>query len=164
MVTNRFRICSIIRNRNGRVTVGDGGETVRLPPSSAWSFPPELDPVCHAYTLRVLDPSLLTVTGLLLRSLPFAIAHLAVLLLISNLVIVWLAGGVGGAAWLGEHIASAFGWVWALGCLFMATYHGGSKSKGNSFEWLPRICAELQDREFSISGDGLRRRSAKDFA
>jgi hypothetical protein len=103
----------------------DEDETVRLPPGSAWRFAGP-SPVRHAYPLGVRDPSLRVAIGLLLRSLPFAMVRFAVLLVTSILVIVWLAVALGGAAWLGEHIATAFGWVWAIGCLGCGAYFWGT--------------------------------------
>jgi hypothetical protein len=96
-----------------------------LPADSPWlsgtmSQPasPVIQPtVRHAYPLAVRDHGLATAFGLLMRSLPYALARFAVLLAASVACIVWLAVTFGGAAWLGTHIASAFGWVWLVACI-----------------------------------------------
>jgi hypothetical protein len=92
------------------VTGGGAG----APPGTAWNNPA---PARHAYPLAIRDPSLSTAIGLVMRTLPYALMRFAVLLASSIAVIVWLAVALGGASWLGTHIASVFGWVWAIGCL-----------------------------------------------
>jgi hypothetical protein len=71
----------------------------------------------HSYPLLVRDHSLTTAFGLLMRSLPYALARFAVLLAASVACIIWLVVTFGGAAWLGTHIATAFGWVWLIACI-----------------------------------------------
>ncbi len=71
-------------------------------------------PVRHAYPLRVRDASLSTAIGLMLQSLPYALARFGVLLACSVLTIVWLVVMLGGGVWLADHIASVFAWVWIL--------------------------------------------------
>ena len=74
--------------------------------------------VRHSYPLLVRNHGLGTAFGLLLRSLPYALARFAVLLGFAVGGIVWLVVTFGGAAWLGTHVAQAFGWVWLLACVF----------------------------------------------
>lgn len=76
--------------------------------------------VRHAYPLVVRDHGLATAFGLLMRSLPYALARFGVQLAFTVACIIWLIVTFGGAAWFGTHIAQAFGWVWLLGCLFGA--------------------------------------------
>ncbi len=108
----------------------DGGETVRLPPSSAWGAPAAVSQALprtpHAYPLAVRDASMGTALGLVMRTLPYALVRFAVLLAVSLAVIVWIVVLAGGAAWLGEHIAAVFGWVWAIGCLAVGGFVWGT--------------------------------------
>jgi hypothetical protein len=71
----------------------------------------------HSYPLAVRDHGLATALGLLLRSLSYALARFAVLLASALACIVWAMVAFGGAAWLGTHVASAFGIVWLLVCV-----------------------------------------------
>jgi len=73
--------------------------------------------VRHSYPLMVRDPSLSVAIGLMMRSLPYAIARFGVLMSTSIVVLLWLIVMLGGAAWLGNHIASVFGLVWFSMCL-----------------------------------------------
>jgi hypothetical protein len=73
--------------------------------------------VRHAYPLAVRDHGLATAFGLLLRSLPYALARLGLLLAYTIGCIVWLVVAIGGGAWLGAHIAEAFGGIWIILCL-----------------------------------------------
>ncbi len=108
----------------------DFDETVRLPrgsvpqPAGVWGTtgqapppPPPAPSVRHAYPLVARDPSLTAAFGLLMQSLPYALMRLAILFGASVAGIVWLCVAFGGAAWLGTHIASAFGWVWLIACI-----------------------------------------------
>ena len=100
-------------------------ETIRFTPSAgAWGVPPAPTPaapapsaVRHGYQLAVHDHGLATAIGLLLQSLPYALARFGILLGYSVACIVWIVVAFGGAAWLGNHIAGAFGVVWLLLCL-----------------------------------------------
>jgi hypothetical protein len=76
----------------------------------------------HSYPLMVRDHGLATAFGLLMRSLPYALARFAVQLVFTVACIIWLIVTFGGAAWFGTHIAQVFGWVWLLGCLFGAGF------------------------------------------
>ena len=69
------------------------------------------------YPLAVRDHGLATAVGLLVQSMPYALARLGVELAFSVGGIVWLIVTFGGAAWLGTHVAQAFGWVWFIGCV-----------------------------------------------
>src|SRR5665647_922972 len=73
--------------------------------------------VRHSYPLVVRDPSLSVAIGLMMRSLPYAIARFGVLMAASLATLIWLMVMIGGAAWLGNHIASVFGLVWFIMCL-----------------------------------------------
>ncbi len=70
-----------------------------------------------AYPLTVRDHGFATAAGLLVQSMPYALARLGVDLAFSVGGIVWLIVTFGGAAWLGAHVAQAFGWVWFIGCV-----------------------------------------------
>lgn len=71
----------------------------------------------NTYPLAVRDHSLSSATGLLMKSLPYALARFGVELGFAVAGIFWMIVTFGGSAWLGTHIASAFGWVWLIGCL-----------------------------------------------
>ena len=71
----------------------------------------------HSYPLAVRDHGLGTAFGLLMQSLPYALARFAVLLVSAVAAIVWAVIAFGGAAWLGEHVASVFGLVWLVLCV-----------------------------------------------
>jgi hypothetical protein len=79
--------------------------------------PPAFAPVRHSYPLAVRDHGLGTAIGLLLKSLPYALAHCGILLAYALGCIIWLVITFGGAAWLGTHIAQAFGVVWFILCI-----------------------------------------------
>lgn len=99
------------------------GLTPGLPPGSAWGSQapaPSRNP--HTSPLAIRDPSLSTAIGLVLRTLPYALMRFLVLFAVSVAVVVWLVVMIGGAAWLGAHIATVFGWVWAIGCLVLAGF------------------------------------------
>jgi hypothetical protein len=101
----------------------DGRWNDGLPPRSAWGAPIVAPaPIRHAYPLVVRDYSMSAAIGLVLRTLPYALMRFVVLLTVSVVVILWLIVLIGGAAWLGAHIATAFGWVWAIGCLFLGGF------------------------------------------
>jgi len=91
-----------------------------VPPTSVWTTPPA-DPTAagipHSYPLAVRDHGLATAFGLMMQSLPYALARCGILLAYSIGGIVWLVVTLGGAAWLGNHIAHVFGLVWFLLCV-----------------------------------------------
>jgi hypothetical protein len=72
--------------------------------------------VRHSYALSVRDHGLATAIGLLGRSLPYALARFGILLAYSFACIVWIVVAFGGAAWLGDHVAAAFGVAWFVVC------------------------------------------------
>ena len=59
-------------------------------------------------------------------SLPYALARFGILLGCAIACIVWIVVAFGGAAFLGNHIASAFGFVWLLICLGGAGFFWGT--------------------------------------
>ena len=90
------------------------------PPPSVWSTAPAAPPpaaVPHAYPLAVRDHGLATAFGLLMQSLPYALARCGILLAYSVGGIIWLVVTFGGTAWLSNHIAHAFGIVWFILCV-----------------------------------------------
>ena len=93
------------------------------PPASVWltgappSQPTPGQGVRHAYPLAVRDHGLATAFGLVMRSLPYALARFGVHLAFTVGCIIWLIVAFGGAAWLTAHIAQAFGLVWLVVCL-----------------------------------------------
>ncbi|MEA2740095.1 MAG: hypothetical protein QOH05_3402 [Acetobacteraceae bacterium] len=86
-----------------------------VPDPSVWTQVPP--PVRHSYGLMVRDHGLATAIGLLMRSLPYALARFGILLAYSVACIAWIVVTFGGAAWLGTHIAGAFGVVWFILCV-----------------------------------------------
>jgi len=76
--------------------------------------------VPHSYPLAVRSYGLLTAAGLLLRSLPYALLRFAVLLAFSFACVIWIVVTIGGVAWLGGHVAPAFGWAWFLASAVLA--------------------------------------------
>jgi len=79
-----------------------------------------LVPPARRYPLAVRDSSFSSAFGLLLQTLPYALARFAVLLAASVACIIWIVVTIGGASFLGTHIASAFGVVWFIGCVILA--------------------------------------------
>jgi len=90
------------------------------PPPSVWTTAPAAPPAAsipHSYPLVVRDHGLVTAFGLLIQSLPYALARCGILLAYSLGGIIWLVITFGGAAWLSAHIANAFGVVWFILCV-----------------------------------------------
>src|SRR6202051_4796129 len=105
--------------------------TVRIVPgASGWGAPvpppPPAAAIRHTYPLLVRDHGLGTAFSLLMQSLPYALARFGILLGCAVACIVWIVIAFGGAAWLGNHIASAFGLVWLLICLGGAGFLWGT--------------------------------------
>jgi hypothetical protein len=99
--------------------------TIRMMPgTSAWGAAPA--PVRHSYPLAVRDYGLAQAISLLMASLPYALARFAILLGCAIACIVWIVVAFGGAAFLGSHIASAFGFIWLLICLGGAGFFWGT--------------------------------------
>jgi hypothetical protein len=76
--------------------------------------------IVPSYPLAVRSYSLFSAFGLLLRTLPYALARFAVLMTFSLASIIWVIVTLGGSFWLGAHVAPAFGWVWFLSGAFLA--------------------------------------------
>jgi hypothetical protein len=95
-----------------------------VPEPSAWQTPPP--PVRHSYGLAVRDHGLLTAIGLLARSLPYAFARFGILLAYSVACIIWIVVAFGGAAWLGTHVAGAFGVIWFILCVVSIGWFWGT--------------------------------------
>ena len=57
----------------------------------------------HSYSLSVRDHGLATAIGLLVRSLPYALARFGILLTYAVACIVWTVVAFGGAAWLEQY-------------------------------------------------------------
>ena len=70
--------------------------------------------VRHSYPLKVRSHSLSTAFGLLMQSLPYALARFGVLLAADFVGILWIVITFGGGAWLTAHIAQAFGLIWIV--------------------------------------------------
>ena len=70
--------------------------------------------VRHSYPLKVRSHGVATAFGLLMQSLPYALARFGVLLAADVVGIVWIVITFGGGAWLTAHIAQAFGLVWIV--------------------------------------------------
>ena len=85
-----------------------------LPPQAVPLSSAASTPVRHSYPLQVRDHGLATALGLVLQSLPYAAMRFALQLAVTVAGILWLIIAIGGAAWLGTHVAQAFGWVWFL--------------------------------------------------
>ena len=103
--------------------------TIRITPtapSSAWATAAAPQPVRHGYGLMVRDHGLGTAMSLLVQSLPYALARFGILLACAVVCIVWIVVAFGGAAWLGNHIASSFGIVWLVLCLGSAGFLWGT--------------------------------------
>jgi hypothetical protein len=91
-------------------------ERADFPPDpAAWANVPPA--VRHSYGLSVRDHGLGTAIGLLFRSLPYAFARFGILLAYSVACIIWIVVAFGGAAWLGTHVAGAFGLMWFVLCV-----------------------------------------------
>jgi hypothetical protein len=82
--------------------------------------------VRHGYPLAVRDYGLGSAISLLMQSLPYALARFGILLACAVACIIWIVVAFGGAAWLGTHIAGAFGFVWLLICLAGAGFFWGT--------------------------------------
>jgi hypothetical protein len=73
--------------------------------------------VRHHYSVVMRDASLTAAFGLLMRTMPYALMRFAVMLAFTVATIVWICIAFGGAAFLGDHIAPVFGFVWLVICL-----------------------------------------------
>lgn len=82
--------------------------------------------VPHSYPLAARDSSLFSAIGLLIRSLPYALARFAVLFSFSIACIVWFTITMGGAAVAGRYIAPVFGLAWFVLCVATAGWLWGA--------------------------------------
>jgi hypothetical protein len=79
-----------------------------------------VSPESPQHALAIHDKGLSSAVGLMMRSLPYALARFGILLAASIVGILWMVVTIGGSAWLGAHIAGAFGLVWFIGCIAVA--------------------------------------------
>lgn len=82
--------------------------------------------VPHQYPLAVRNSGLFSAIGLLIRSLPYALARFAVLFTFSVACIFWLALTLGGAAAAARFIAPVFGIAWFVLCIAAAGWLWGA--------------------------------------
>ena len=82
--------------------------------------------VPHNYPLAVRNSGLFSAVGLLVRSLPYALARFAVLFTFSVACIVWFTITMGGAAIAGRFIAPIFGFGWFVLCVVAAGWFWGA--------------------------------------
>jgi hypothetical protein len=78
--------------------------------------------IAHSYPLAVRNCGLVAAFALLLRSLPYALLRFAVLLVFSVASIIWAVVTFAGSAWLAARVAPAFGWVWFIFCILVASW------------------------------------------
>ena len=81
-------------------------------PPSAYSHPGQ--PVRHSYPLASRDAGLGTAVGLLMKTLPYAMARFGILLAFSVATIIWFVLTGGGAIFLASKV-ELLGWIWAGG-------------------------------------------------
>lgn len=89
---------------------------------SAHSHPDQ--PVRHSYPVVITDAGFATSVGLMMRTLPYVLTRLGILLAASILTIVWMTITLGGTAFLAQKIhpwvgygwlftgLGAYGWIW----------------------------------------------------
>ncbi|HEY3886744.1 MAG TPA: hypothetical protein VGL62_16135 [Vicinamibacterales bacterium] len=82
--------------------------------------------VPHHYPLAVRNSGIFSAIGLLMRSLPYALARFAVLFTFSVACIVWFTITMGGAAVAGRFIAPVFGVGWFVLCVVAAGWLWGA--------------------------------------
>jgi hypothetical protein len=90
----------------------DGGRSDKG--SAEWRAGPPSGGPSHSYPLLVRDHGLGTALKLLLETLPYALARWSVLLGFATACALWALVAVGGAVWLGTHVATVFGYCWLL--------------------------------------------------
>lgn len=79
----------------------------------------------HSYPLVAHDHGLATALGLLIKTLPYALARWGVLMGSAVACGGWIVAGAGGAAWLGTHVSMAFGVCWLVGALLIGGWIWG---------------------------------------
>ncbi|MEN3347877.1 MAG: hypothetical protein V7632_1512 [Bradyrhizobium sp.] len=94
--------------------------------STAWRAGTQSGAPSHSYPLEVREHDLATAFHLLIDTLPYALARWGVLMASAMACVVWIVIGAGGAAWLGTHIATAFGLCWLLGVLLVGGWIWGA--------------------------------------
>ncbi len=72
-------------------------------------------PVRHSYPLAISDARLTTALGLVMRTLPYALARFGVLLSFSVITMIWYALTFGGFALLSAKVAGVLGFAWLIG-------------------------------------------------
>jgi len=82
--------------------------------------------VRHRYPLKVRSHGLPTAFGLLMQSLPYAMARFGVLLAADFVGILWIVATFGGGAWLSVHIAQAFGLIWIVALIIGVGWFWGT--------------------------------------
>jgi hypothetical protein len=92
-------------------------ETVILP---SGGVPPRA--VRHHYPLVMRDASLSAAVGLLIQTMPYALMRFAVMLAFTVATVIWITITFGGMAFLGDHIAPIFGFVWLVLCGGLFSY------------------------------------------
>jgi len=70
--------------------------------------------VRHAYPLAIRDAGFSTAVGLMMRTLPYALARFAILVVVSLVTLVWYVVAFGGWALLGAKIHPFVGFAWFL--------------------------------------------------
>jgi hypothetical protein len=93
----------------------------QAPPQPAWAHPPELGSapragVRHAYPLAIREAGFGTALGLLMKTLPYALARFGILLAVSIVTLIWYVVAFGGWAVLGGNIHPGVGLGWFLAC------------------------------------------------
>ena len=87
------------------------------PASSAHAAPEPA--VRHDYPLAIEDAGLSTAIGLMLKTMPYALARFGTLFTVSLVTIVWSVLTFGGWVWLSDHINGVVGLGWFFtGCVF----------------------------------------------
>ncbi|WP_145987287.1 MULTISPECIES: hypothetical protein [Bradyrhizobium] len=102
----------------------DGGRSDKG--SAEWRAGPPSGGPSHSYPLLVRDHGLGTALKLLLETLPYALARWSVLLGFATACALWALVAVGGAVWLGTHVATVFGYCWLLGVLLVGGWIWGT--------------------------------------
>jgi hypothetical protein len=85
-----------------------------FPQASPWLAPAAAAPSAQSFPLHVRDASFSTALGLVMQTLPYALARFAVLLGASIITLVWFVITFGVGAWLSDHVAHIFGAAWIL--------------------------------------------------
>jgi hypothetical protein len=95
-------------------------ETIRAAP------PPPAPAPGQGFPLATRDASFSNAAGLLIQSMPYALARFGVLLGASVVALLGLVITLGGTALLADRVAGAFGVIWLVGCLAAAGFVWGT--------------------------------------